>query len=390
MNGKMREWFRNWRWALAASLFLHALIAAFLFFGLPRPDQLPDQQEQPVNVAIVPPPDQPKPKPAPKPPQPTPEKKVEKPPEQAVQKPPPPQPPKPQDIPVLKRVFQYGEKDTGPQKSLDGGSAPANAPSPAKDEPAKPPVASQPAPSQPTPPAAPEQQADTNKAQEKPVAAAPDEKPAQDEEKHATDDADKQQPEKQEAAPQTAEKQATETPKPLVTEGGDKSAPAEKAKPKPSRAMKFKSARALRAPSGNPGSSSPADSEVPGSPIYSGLPGVRKLYSPGATGNALATSSMENVPRGQRVANLCGNVLSQELQSADYSIKWVPTIPLDKGNVLNPAQSAFSTRAQWYDLTFRCEVDPDATRVLSFNFRVGALIPPGEWARRGLARYPLN
>ena len=85
MNGKMREWFRNWRWALAASLFLHVLIAAFLFFGLPRPDQQPDQQEQPVNVAIVPPPDQPKPKPAPKPPESTPEKKAEKPPEQAEQ-----------------------------------------------------------------------------------------------------------------------------------------------------------------------------------------------------------------------------------------------------------------------------------------------------------------
>ncbi|PBB18787.1 DUF930 domain-containing protein [Mesorhizobium sp. WSM4313] len=382
MNGKIREWFRNWRWALAASLFLHTLIAAFLFFGLPRPEQQPDQQEQPVNVAIVPPPEQPKPKPAPKPPEPKPEKKAEKPPEQAVQKP-PPQPPKPDDIPVLKRVFQYGEKDTGPEKSLNGGSAPADAPSPAKDEPAKPPVSSQPATNQPAPPATPEQQADTNKAQEKPVTTAPDEKPAQSEEKQATEDTDKQQPDKQE--PQPAEKQAAEAPKPLTAEAGDKPAPAEKVKPRPSKAMKFKSARALRAPSGNPGRSSPTDSEVAGSPIYSGLPGVRKLYSPGATGNAFATSSMENVPRDQRVANLCANVLNQELQSADYSPKWLPTIPLKQGNVLNPPQAAFSTTTQWYDLSFRCEVDADATRVLSFNFRVGGLVPPGEWTRR---RFP--
>lgn len=385
MNGKMREWFRNWRWALAASLFLHALIAAFMFFGLPRPDQLPDQQEQPVNVAIVPPPDQPKPKPAPKPPEPTPEKKAEKPPEQPVQKPPPPQPPKPQDIPVLKRVFQYGDKDTGPQKAPDGGSAPANTSSPAKDEPAKPPVAPKPAPNQAAPPATPEQQADSSKAQEKPVTAAPVEKPEQSEEKQATEDTDKQQPEKQEAAPQTTEKQAAEKPKPLAAEAGNKPAPAEKPKPKASKATKFKSARALRAPSGNPGRSNPADSEVAGSPIYSGLPGVRKLYSPGATGNALATSSMENVPRDQRVANLCANVLNQELQSADYSPKWLPTIPLKQGNVLNPTQTAFSTTTQWYDLSFRCEVDADATRVLSFNFRVGGLVPPGEWTRR---RFP--
>lgn len=388
MNGKMREWFRNWRWALAASLFLHALIAAFLFFGLPRPEQQQDQQEQPVNVAIVPPPEQPKPKPVPKPPEPKPEKKAEKLPEQPVQKPPPPQPPKPQDIPVLKRVFQYGQKDTGPEKSADGGSAPANAPSPAQNEPAKPPVAPKPAPSQPASPATPEQQADSSRAQEKPATAAPDEQPAQSEEKQPTEDADKQQPDKQETPPQTTEQQTVAPPKPQTAESGDKPAPpssAEKAKPKPSKTMKFKSARALRAPSVSPGSSNSADSEVAGSPIYSGLPGVRKLYSPGATGNALATSSMENVPRDQRVANLCANVLNQELQSADYSPKWLPTIPLKQGNVLNPTQAAFSTTTQWFDLSFRCEVDADATRVLSFNFRVGGLVPPGEWTRR---RFP--
>ncbi|RAZ88431.1 hypothetical protein DPM33_23145 [Mesorhizobium hawassense] len=385
MNGKMREWFRNWRWALAASLFLHVLIAAFLFFGLPRPQQQPDQQDQPVNVAIVPPPEQPKPKPAPKPPAPKPEQKVEKPPEQPVQKPPPPQPPKPQDVPVLKRVFQYGEKDTGPEKALNGGSAPANAPSPALDEPAKPPVAQKPTPN---PPANPEQQADTGKADEKPVTPAPDEKPAQSEEKQATVDAGEQQPDNQEAAPQTVAKQAAEAPEPLAADPGEKPTPpssSEEAKPKPSKAMKFKSARALRAPSGNPGRSNPADSAAAGSPIYSGLPGVRKLYSPGATGNALATSSMENVPRDQRIANLCANVLNQELQSADYSPKWLPTIPLKQGNVLNPPQAAFSTTTQWFDLSFRCEVDRDATRVLSFNFRVGGLVPPGDWTRR---RFP--
>jgi hypothetical protein len=399
MNGKIREWFRSWRWALAASLILHALIAAFLFFGLPRPEQ-PDQLEQPVNVAIVPPPEKPKPKPAPKPPEPTPEKKAEK---------PPPEPPKPPDDQILKRVFQYGQKDTGPEKSLDGSSAKPNTPSPAKDEAAKPPVAPTPAPTQPAPAAAPQQRAEPSKPDEKPAAvapeekpaqgeekqavAAPDAKPAQNEEKQAAEDTDKQQPDKQGLAPQPAEQQAVVTPKPLAAETGGKPAPAAstgKAKPKPAKTMTFKPARAFKAPIGNTGRSNPTNNEVAGSPIYSGLPGVRKLYSQGATGNAFATSSMENVPRGQRVATLCGNVLSQELQSADYTVKWVPTITLDKGNVLNPAKAAFSTRNTWYNLNFRCEVDPDATRVLSFNFRVGSLVPPGEWASRGFTKYPLN
>jgi hypothetical protein len=388
MKGETGERRRHLLWALPASLILHALIAAFLVYGLPRPEQQPVQQEQPVNVAIVPPPEKPKPKPAPKPPEPTPEKKAEKPPEQK----PPPEPPKPPDEQVLKRVFQYGQKDTGPEKSLDGSSAKPNTPSPAKDGVAKPPVAPTPAPTQPAP-STPQQKAEPSKPDEKPATVAPDEKPAQGEEKQATEDTDKQPPDKQEFAPQPAGKQAVVTPKPLAAETGGKPAPPAstgKAKPKPAKTMTFKPARAFKAPIGNAGRSNPTNNDVAGSPIYSGLPGVRKLYSQGATGNAFATSSMENVPRGQRVATLCGNVLSQELQSADYPVKWVPTITLDKGNVLNPAQAAFSTRNTWYNLNFRCEVDPDATRVLSFNFRVGSLVPPGEWASRGFTKYPLN
>ncbi|RUW58383.1 DUF930 domain-containing protein [Mesorhizobium sp. M7A.F.Ca.US.008.03.1.1] len=391
MKGETGERRRHLLWALPASLILHALIAAFLVYGLPRPEQQPVQQDQPVNVAIVPPPEKPKPKPAPKPPEPTPEKKAEKPPEQK----PPPEPPKPPDDQVLKRVFQYGQKDTGPEKSLDGSSAKPNTPSPAKDEAAKPPVAPTPTPTQPAPAATPQQKAEPSKPDEKPATVAPDETPAQGEEKQATEDTDRQQPDKQEPAPQPAEKQAVVTPKPLAAETGDKPAPPAstgKAKPKskPAKTMTFKPARAFKAPIGNAGRSNPTNNDVAGSPTYSGLPGVRKLYSQGATGNAFATSSMENVPRGQRVATLCGNVLSRELQSADYTVKWVPTITLDKGNVLNPAQAAFSTRNTWYNLNFRCEVDPDATRVLSFNFRVGSLVPAGEWAGRGFTKYPLN
>ncbi|TGV63650.1 hypothetical protein EN801_047475, partial [Mesorhizobium sp. M00.F.Ca.ET.158.01.1.1] len=98
-------------------------------------------------------------KPKPVPPPPT-QPKAEKPPEPKVEKP-PEQPPKPVNTPVLKRVFQYGEKDTGPEKSLDGGSAQVNAPLPANDEAAKPPVEPKPAPTQ---SAAPEQEAASDRA----------------------------------------------------------------------------------------------------------------------------------------------------------------------------------------------------------------------------------
>ena len=110
MKDEARERRRNLLWGIPTSLILHVLVAAILIYGLPIPPQQP-QEEQPVNVALVPPPDQPKPKPVPPPPPKQP--KAEKPPEQKVEKP-PEQPSKSVSTPVLKPVFQYGKKDTGP------------------------------------------------------------------------------------------------------------------------------------------------------------------------------------------------------------------------------------------------------------------------------------
>ncbi|TIV03277.1 MAG: DUF930 domain-containing protein [Mesorhizobium sp.] len=389
MKGETEERRRNLAWALPASLMLHALIAAFLVYTLPKRAQQPDQ-EQPVNVALVPPPEQPKSKPPPAP-QPKqlkaekpPEPKAEKPPEQKVEKPPVPekQPPKPPPIAVLKPVFQYGNKDTGPRTSLDGAGNRDNTPSPAKDNDTKPPAVAKPAQKQSAAPADADQPADQSTADEKPVIAATDTEPAQSDEKSAQD-TDKQQAAKQEAGAPTAEKQTAAAPTPMDAKSGDKvelPAATEKQKPKQANALKFRPAKVSKSRSKSAGTPGSTNAAVAASPIYSGLPGVRKLYSQGATGDALATSSMSEVPRDQRVANLCGSVLNEELQGASYSPKWLPSIPLKVGNVLNPPVAAFSTATTWFRLSFRCEVDADATRVLSFNFRVGAEIPPGEWA----------
>lgn len=371
MKDETREWRRNLLWALTASLVLHALVASFFIHGLSKASQEP-QQEQPISVALVPPPDKPKPQPlkAEKPPEP----KAEKPPEQKVEKP-PEQPRKQPDDTALKRVFQYGDKDTGPKKSPDGAAAKDNAPSPAKDDASKPPVEPKSAEDNPPATANAEPRPDASKADENPPTEPTVAKPTPSEDKQVTEDADKRL-----AAPKAADQQAAVEPKPSPAESDAKTGPAtEKPKAKVVKTMKFKSEKALKSRAGKATASNPTNDAGAGSPMYSGLPGVRRLYSQGATGDALATSSMSGVPRSQRVATLCANVLDQELQGADYSPKWLPTIPLKTGNVLDRPEAAFSTTTTWYQLSFRCEVDADATRVLSFGFRVGSEIPRSEW-----------
>ncbi|WP_136620421.1 MULTISPECIES: DUF930 domain-containing protein [Mesorhizobium] len=347
MKGETGERRRNLLWGIPASLILHALVAALLVYGLPVPPQQP-QEEQPVNVALVPPPEQPKPKPAPVPPPKPPEPKVEKPspPEKQVSKPP--------SVEVLKPVFQFGDKDSGPRKSLDGGSAKDDSPSPAKDDVSKPPVVP---------------------------------KPAENKSAEPTQDAEKQETPTQEMDKQQADKQQPEaSPTPLAAGEGEIELPAsaEAPKPKPASTPKPSPSKVSKSGSGGAGKPSPKDVAVAKSRTYSGLPGVHRLYSQGATGDALATTSMDGVPRGKRAAQLCASALQQQLLDASYFPELIPSVPLRAGNILDAPDVAFRTTTTWYHLGFRCEVDTDATKVLSFNFRVGPVIPPDQWVRLGL------
>ncbi|WP_354488258.1 DUF930 domain-containing protein [Mesorhizobium robiniae] len=384
---------RRWTllWGFPASLILHALITALLVYGLPSYPQQP-QEEQAVNVALVPPPDQPKPKlaPAPSPKKPEakkpPEAKVEKPPEQNVEKPPPPQ--KPSTIEVLKPVFQFGDKDTGPRKSLDGGSAQDNSPPPAKDNDSKPPVVPKDAENKSAGSANSDERANSTKVGEKSVTAAKDTEPTQDVGKQATSSQDNQQADKQKAGASDADKQTAAAATPLAASGGNGEielpALAEAPKPRPENTPKSNPAKASRSGSGSARRPSSTDVAVAASRAFSDLPGVRRLYSQGATGDAIATTSMADVPRDQRAAKLCASALQQQLLDASYVPDLVPLVPLKKGNVLDVPKAAFHARTTWYRLSFRCEVDTNATSVSSFTFRVGPAIPPDEWARLGL------
>lgn len=360
MKGETVERRRILLWALPASLILHALIAAFLVYGLPDAPQQP-QEEQAVNVELVPPPDPPKPKPAPAP-------SPKKPPEQKVEKPPAPQ--KPSKIEALRPVFQFGDKDTGPRKSLDGASAQDNSPSPAKEDDSKPPVVPQDAESKPATTPDSGKPADTAKIDETPIEAAKGAEPTQ--EKQAT------------PSGQDADKQAAAAATPLTALGGDGEVelPASAQAPKARPENVPKSAKVSKPVNANANARTPGSTDVAAVRAYSGLPGVRNLYSKGATGDAFATTSMADVPRDERAGELCASVLQQELLDASYIPPYqVPVFLLKVGNIIAQPNAHFRTRTTWYDLSLRCEVDTNATRVLSFAYRVERASSPEESAR---------
>jgi hypothetical protein len=280
------------RWALPASLAVHALAIALLIFGLPV--SLPHPQEdQAISVDLVPPPKPETPKKAP--PAPPAEKQPPQKPDKTTAETPPPAEngaARPRPIPTLRPVFQFGERDAGPRKSTDG------------DRPEDPAKASA-----------------------------------------ARDDLDKKTPSETEILTATSAGNADMQP-----------AAPEKA----SKARKTLDRIKLQE--------------------------AKKLFSRAATDDPRATTAMHNMPRDERGGWLCVTELRDQLLNASppYFPDLLPAYRLTSGTVMDIQRAAFRIHGEWYDLSYRCVLDNEATRVQSFAFHVGGPIPPSEWARRGL------
>ncbi|MER2533649.1 MAG: DUF930 domain-containing protein [Rhizobiaceae bacterium] len=113
---------------------------------------------------------------------------------------------------------------------------------------------------------------------------------------------------------------------------------------------------------------------------------AKTLFSPAVTNDPVATTAMRNLPRGVRAGKLCVTELREQLLRASppYRPDILPQHEPSGNSVMVVPLTAFRADLQWYDLSFRCAVDAEATRVVSFAFRVGAPIPRAEWRQRGL------
>ncbi len=171
------------------------------------------------------------------------------------------------------------------------------------------------------------------------------------------------------ALPAQEEQQPAQPPALAAAKAGDEAAAAPEPKPAAS------DAKAAETPAPQPPKKDAPSDEKPG-----------KLFSRSATGDAVATTAAGEVPRGVRAGRLCVSVLRERMRNTmpPYFPDLLPSYRLPSGNVLQANRAAFRMNGEWYDLIYRCEVDDDATRVLSFDFEVGGRVPPSDWARRGL------
>ncbi|MBX5165064.1 DUF930 domain-containing protein, partial [Rhizobium sp. NZLR4b] len=114
------------------------------------------------------------------------------------------------------------------------------------------------------------------------------------------------------------------------------------------------------------------------------LPEVKTLFSQSDSDDPIALMALGNMSRGERLNELCRTELNQQIEheSPKYRDPEIPSYrPRADATVLQALTTgAFYKDGNWYSVQFRCVVDADATKILSFFFKFGGLIPRNQYA----------
>lgn len=63
----------------------------------------------------------------------------------------------------------------------------------------------------------------------------------------------------------------------------------------------------------------------------------------------------------------------------DKVIAYTFADPVVENDRLQAPGAVFRSKGEWYKLKYNCSTGPDHIEVLSFNYKIGDLIPRGEW-----------
>ncbi|WP_246251847.1 DUF930 domain-containing protein [Ancylobacter pratisalsi] len=101
--------------------------------------------------------------------------------------------------------------------------------------------------------------------------------------------------------------------------------------------------------------------------------------------------SLATLAGDERMAQLCDLEAMEQVQAwnasfqPDRLVDYALSDTRMEGDTLVAHGGAFRSRRQWYEISFRCELDPSQRKVIGFAFHVGEAIPRDEWAIDNLA-----
>lgn len=117
---------------------------------------------------------------------------------------------------------------------------------------------------------------------------------------------------------------------------------------------------------------------------------AQNLFSPNALSDPRVRQAMGKLSPRQRLLQLCTtealNQIRRQLPNSypDMLVPYSTSGGRISRAALDAKGGAFRSRGNWYNIDYKCKVDADASKVVSFSFVTGGAIPKEQWNMRQL------
>lgn len=117
---------------------------------------------------------------------------------------------------------------------------------------------------------------------------------------------------------------------------------------------------------------------------------AKEIYSKDALSDPRVKQAIGRLPPKKRIVQLCSIEALEQVRRQrpnafpDMLVPFGPSGGSISAAGMSASGGAFRSRAKWYAVDFRCEVDAESTSIVSFSYAIGKAIPKSEWAARQL------
>lgn len=117
---------------------------------------------------------------------------------------------------------------------------------------------------------------------------------------------------------------------------------------------------------------------------------AKKHYSKKMLSDPRVKQALGQLPPERRIVQICSIEALEQVRHARPDAFPDLLVPFSTGgglisdHVLDAKGGAFRAREGWFDIAYRCQVDAETTRIVSFRYEIGGPVPRGDWARRKL------
>jgi Domain of Unknown Function (DUF930) len=116
---------------------------------------------------------------------------------------------------------------------------------------------------------------------------------------------------------------------------------------------------------------------------------ARRLYSKDALSDPRVKQALGKLSPTDRVIQICSIEALEQIRRRQPGA-FPDMLARAGGSVSNTgltvSNGAFRSRAQWYGVDFKCQIDAEAMSIQSFSYAIGHAIPESEWGARQLPR----